>query len=418
MTTILHKLRAEPGKIGKEILLRRADTFDKEMFKLAYDMSKMYNLKFNHINWNTVKPLHDMDKIVLNSLLSRSVTGMAARELVEAHCKQYGDLVKLICNKDLDCGVSATTLNKVFGKGFVPVFEVQLATEVDIADVTLPIAGQLKYNGVRVIAIIEDQGVTFKTRNGKEFKFPFLAERLAPLRQAAPYDFILDGELAIGDSKGTNHTDVSGIVNSAIKGTPINGLFHPNLVFNCFDCLPLKEFYAQECTHIYVSRFEQTKNILMALYSINSEHQKYVKLAETYEFSTREAIQAKFEDVLANGYEGLILKKWNHKYTYKRSKDWIKLKAVDTVDLVCTSVEEGTGKYEGMIGALVCEGIVEGYQVEVRVGSGLTDNDRAKSVLDYIDHKIEIKYNTVIQDRLTGQHSLFLPRFVTIRGDL
>lgn len=418
MTTILHKLRAEPGKIGKELILRKADTFDKEMFKFAYDMSKMYNLKFNHINWHTVKPLHDMDILVLNKLATKVVTGSAARELVEEHCKQYGDLVKLICNKDLDCGVSATTLNKVFGKSFVPVFEVQLATEVPIADVTLPITGQLKYNGVRVIAIIEDQGVTFKTRNGKEFKFPILAERLAPLRQAAPYDFILDGELAIGDSKGTNHTDVSGIVNSAIKGTSINGLIHYNLVFNCFDCLPLKEFYSQQCTHIYAARFEQLKNILVALYSINVEHNKYVKLAETYEFDSREAIQAKFDAILAEGYEGLILKKWNHKYTFKRSKDWIKLKAIDTVDLVCTGVEEGTGKYEGMIGALECRGIVQGYPVIVRVGSGLTDNDRAKKASDYIDHKIEILYNTVIQDRLTGNYSLFLPRFVTIRGDL
>jgi DNA ligase-1 len=418
MTTILHKLRAEPGKIGKEVILRKANTFDKEMFKLAYDMSKMYNLKFNHISWSTVNSLHDMDKILLNNLANRSVTGTAARELVESHCKQYGDLVKLICNKDLDCGVSATTLNKVFGKGFVSVFEVQLATEVAIADVTLPIAGQIKYNGVRVIAIIEDKGVTFKTRNGKEFKFPFLAERLAPLRQAVPYDFILDGELAIGDSKGTNHTDVSGIVNSAIKGTPISGIFHPNLVFNCFDFLPLKEFYAQECTHVYAARFAQVRNMLMALYCINSEHEKYVKIAETYEFNTREAIQAKFEEVLANGYEGLILKKWSHKYTYKRSKDWIKLKAVDTADLVCVSIEEGTGKYEGMIGALVCEGLVKDHWVRVSVGSGLTDNDRDKRAIDYLYHKIEIKYNTIIQDRVTEEYSLFLPRFVTIRGDL
>lgn len=418
MNTILHQLRAEPGKIGKEIILRKADTFDKEMFKLAYDMSKMYNLKFNHINWQTVKPLQDTDKVVLNALLLKTVTGNIARAIVEEHCKIYGDLVKLICNKDLDCGVSATTLNKVFGKGFVPVFEVQLATEVPIADVTLPITGQLKYNGIRVIAIIEDQGVTFKTRNGKEFKFPALAERLAPLRQAALYDFILDGELAIGDSKGTNHTDVSGIVNSAIKGTPINSIFHSNLVFNCFDCLPLAEFYSQKCTHIYAARFEQLKNILIALYSMNIEHNKFVKLAETYEFDSREAIQAKFDAILADGYEGLILKKWNHKYTFKRSKDWIKLKAIDTVDLVCTGIEEGTGKYEGMIGALECRGTVQGYPVIVRVGSGLTDKDRAKPYSDYIDHKIEILYNTVIQDRLTSNYSLFLPRFITIRGDL
>ena len=74
----------------------------------------------------------------------------------------------------------------------------------------------------------------------------------------------------------------------------------------------------------------------------------------------------------------------------------------------------GTGKYEGMIGSLICESS-DGI-VKVSVGSGLTDEDRKKPVEDYIDKIIAINYNGKITNKQNEQ-SLFLPIYLETRFD-
>lgn len=405
---LLHKLKQTNSRIEKEALLRTADTFDKKVFHYAYNQNQTYGVKFSHINWNNVRQAEQTTFILLDKLAARELTGNLAREEIDKHVEQHGELIKLICNQDLDCGVTATTLNKVFGKGFVPQFKVQLAVEVPIEKCPLPCLGQLKYNGVRVVALVNNQGVKFKTRNGKEFEYPLLAEKLHKARQYSSGDFVFDGELSFGDSRGTNHTKVSGIVNSAIHGSPIRQTLH----YNIFDCLPMEVFLDQKETLPYNNRFADAEIIITQL------DDDLVRLAETYDFYSHEDIDYKFADMLEKGYEGLILKSWRHTYKYKRSKDWIKLKAIKTADIHCTGYIEGTGKYEGQIGSLVCSGTVEGKYVEVDVGTGLTDADRAADPMDYEGHYIEIKYNEVIRNKEDTGWTLFLPRFINLRMDI
>lgn len=405
---VLHKLRKTSSRIEKELILKSADTFEKKVFQYTYNPDLTFGIKYNYIDWKTVRQPEQIMFVILDKLAKRELTGNAARDEVEHYAEQHGDLIKLICNKDLDCGVTATTLNKVFGKGFVPQFKVQLATEVAIEDCPLPIIGQIKYNGVRVIAFITNKSVKFRTRNGKFFEYPELKEKLLKAHEYCPGDYVLDGELTFGDSSNSDHTQVSGLVNSAIHGSPIR----QTLIFNVFDGMSIETFMHQKDTLQYGARFDTCKTIVEKL------DENIVRLAETYEFYTHNDIQNKFDKMLAKGFEGLILKSWQHKYSFKRSKDWIKLKAIKTADLKCTGYIEGTGKYQGGIGALCCEAMVEGKWVEVNVGSGLSDADRFADPVDYEGNMIEVKYNTIIQDAVTGQWSLFLPRFVTIRGDL
>jgi len=142
-----------------------------------------------------------------------------------------------------------------------------------------------------------------------------------------------------------------------------------------------------------------------------------LELAVTNEAHNKEAVEELYEEVIAQNYEGLILKRADHLYTFKRSKDWVKLKEIKTADLKCVGVQEGTGKYEGMIGALMCEGMVEGKFVTVNVGSGLSDVQRSLDDIQYIGETIEVKYNSVIRDSVTNQFSLFLPRYAIARFD-
>lgn len=404
---ILHSLKGIGSTLMKEEILRNASDNDKRVFRYAYDPYRMYFQKFktDDIDWSTVQEPEEEMFNILNHLAGRDVTGAAARALVVAHAEEYGDLIKLICNKDLDVGVSVTTLNKVYGKGFVPKFSVQLAEQEDIKNVSVPITGQIKYNGTRVVARWDGSMVVFKTRNGHSFEFPELHEAL---RGTAFRHGVWDGELCFGDSQGRNHAEISGVVNSAIKGTPIRG--GRGIVYNVFDFMSLEDFDANECHKTYRERYHDLQYSFLP-----SAH---IKVADTFEFTTLEEIQTKFDEVLEQRYEGLILKQWNHLYKFKRSKDWIKLKAERDATLEVLNIIPGEGKYNGLIGALQCEGIVDGKHVIVDVGSGLTDEDRAKPAVDYVGKKIDVVYNEVIANKRDNTFKLFLPRFVCVRGDL
>ena len=75
-------------------------------------------------------------------------------------------------------------------------------------------------------------------------------------------------------------------------------------------------------------------------------------------------------------------------------------------------VQPGIGKYEGMIGALLCES--EDGVIKVSVGSGLKDDDRLTDV--YTGKIISVKYNERITNK-AGEQSLFLPIFHQLRED-
>ncbi len=403
---IINSLRLYSSTLDKQKVLQTLTTeLEKKMFQWAYDPFKTYKQKFNYLNMDGLGEVREDMFDLLNKLASRELSGNEARTAVIMYADKYGDLIKLVCNKDLDCGVSAATLNTVFGKHFIPKFEIQLAKEVDIAKLSYPILGQLKYNGARVITLVQDGVITFKSRGGHEFAYPELKEAIGDIGP----DYMLDGELTFGDSQGTDHTAVSGMVNSAIKGTPIRrGL---NLIYHIFDAMPLSDFNSQSCASIYEQRLSSVRSIVA--YINNSK----VQVANTYHFTTRQEIEKQYTSLLELGYEGLILKYPSHKYTFKKNANWIKMKATDTVDLLCTDYVEGEGKYQGMIGALVCEGWVDGKHVRVGVGSGLKDEDRDQDPHTYVGKVIEVKYNKVIEDTKTGNWSLFLPRFVIVRKD-
>ena len=96
-------------------------------------------------------------------------------------------------------------------------------------------------------------------------------------------------------------------------------------------------------------------------------------------------------------------------------KDQIKFKGEETTSLHVVGTQDGRegSKYEGQIGALICES--EDGELMVNVGSGLTDEDRLRT--DFIGKIIEVKYNAKIKSKGSNTWSLFLPRYLEIRND-
>jgi DNA ligase 1 len=105
-------------------------------------------------------------------------------------------------------------------------------------------------------------------------------------------------------------------------------------------------------------------------------------------------------------------------YECKRSHAWLKAKPFIEVTLTIIDVEEGTGRNEGRLGAVVCSGQDDGKDIRVNVGSGFTDDNRSAFWADsdaLIGQLVEVRADAVTQNQ-DGTYSLRFPRFKTFRG--
>ena len=405
---LLERLMNTSSRIEKEMLLRGITEHEKKTFIYAYDPTAIYHHKFADIDVDLDRLGEPSEELfdLLDFIIEQKSSSSFVRDQIEEFADENGDLIKLIINKDLRCGVSATTFNKV-SHDKIPQFKVQLAKDVELAKVSFPCTAQIKYDGVRLVLINKKGIVKFFTRNGKEVPLPELKERLESL---SLIDYVLDGEIVFKAGLQEGRTTISGMINSAMHGGTID---ESAIDYFIFDGMPLNMWELQKCSRTYHERLKYIKLILDALSITGS----YLHEALMIMVNDLEEAENFFEGVLAMGYEGLILKHLSHHYTFKRSADWVKVKETKTTELICRLIEPGNGKYQGMVGALLCQGVVEGKEINVSVGSGLTDDGRNAPFETYLNKTIEVKYNSIIQDSKTGKWSLFLPRFVTLRND-
>ena len=163
-------------------------------------------------------------------------------------------------------------------------------------------------------------------------------------------------------------------------------------------------FVDGECPMPYSERLDRITNTT-----------EKVQCIHTYDVQNIDEANEIFQRFLDQGEEGIMLKTTSHIWENKRSKHLIKFKAELDCDLKVVGYQEGTGKYQGQMGALICES--EDGQLQVNVGSGFNDEDRKKLTKEVVEGKvITVKYNARIQSK-NGDESLFLPIFVEVRED-
>ena len=405
--TMLRELAQARGQAKISVLKRYNKEEIKTFLVYTYDTGFVYHIKPGPIEvmqcFDRTEPLH-MDEItLLESLHRKKITGNVARDAVTRVASAHGLLIKLILARDLKCGVAATTINKAM-PGLIPQFKAMKAKEVPLEKVVFPCYAQLKYDGVRLITTIKDNRVTFRTYNGKVVNLPKMAKTLVGYID----NVMLDGEITIRGGKMADRTSVSSMINSAMHGGRI---LEDKLEYAIFDCMSVGDFEATRCREPYTYRYRDAAAIVETIDS------PLVAIARNQIVNSPIEVEALAKQLYTDKMEGLILKHPAHMYTFKRSKDWVKIKETKTADLTVLSVEEGKGKYQGMIGALVCSGKVEGQNITVEVGSGLSDAQRMLSPDYFIDETVEVKYNSVILNTKTYLWSLFLPRFVCVRFD-
>jgi DNA ligase-1 len=117
---------------------------------------------------------------------------------------------------------------------------------------------------------------------------------------------------------------------------------------------------------------------------------------------------------LAMGCDGTVLKRKDSLYEFKRTKTWLKVKPALDVDCKVIGMEEGTGKHEGRMGALIV--MPENQCVSTKVGTGFTDAERQW----WHENLKKMVFNTWIEvtyRKVNPSGRLVEPRFVRIRYD-
>jgi hypothetical protein len=350
----------------------------------------------------------------LYDLSSRNVTGNAAieylRMLLASLSPDDAKVLERVIEKDLKCGVQVSTANAVWS-GLIKEYPVMLCSgfEQKLVDkVKFPALVQLKMDGMRFNAIVRDGKVEYRSRNGKEIQLLGKLD-MEFITLAGDIDCVFDGELLVVDNGGIlDRQTGNGILNKANKGT-ISDKEASMVRATVWDVIPYAYFVDAYCPTAYSTRFNSLSTL------INKNKPEKISLVNNWEVNTIEEAHTLFEGLLAQGQEGIILKDKSGVWEDKRAKHQIKFKGELECDLKIVAVEEGTGKYAGMLGAIICESA--DAIIKVNVGSGFNDEHRKNLWKEnLIDKIVAVKYNARIKNK-QGEESLFLPIFVEIRDD-
>lgn len=353
----------------------------------------------------------------LKKLTNRTVTGNAAIELLTDMLGSLDEgnakVLERIIQKDLKCGVAAATVNAVW-KDMIHEYPCMLCSGYEdklISKFKFPAMVQLKMDGMRFNAIVRNGNVEFRSRNGKEVN---LLGNLAAdfISLSGGMDVVFDGELLVAsDGNIMDRQTGNGILNKAVKGT-ISADEAKCVSATLWDVIPYEDFIVGYSDSSYQDRFDRLQKLDLSSGRIRLvEYQTVQDIGEAREV---------FNTYLAAGQEGIILKDLSGTWEDKRVKHQIKFKGELECDLEVVGYEEGTGKYVGQLGALVCRSrSTDAEPITVNVGSGFNDANRTElwSVRDNLLGKIvALKYNSRIKNKQGGD-SLFLPIFLELRED-
>lgn len=319
--------------------------------------------------------------------------------------KDLKELYKCMILKDLKINCNSKIINKVW-TNLIPTFDIQLAENyfdrldyIQDKDITIT----PKLDGHRTLVFVHNKdNIQFFTRQGKEIDG--LNQIKEELKNNKFKGMILDGEIitTYNISPNEQYKETSKLLRK--KGDK------ENLKMVVFDYISIDDFNNKKSNINYGE-----KEI------ISFENKKFIENIEIlyrgrYDNSTVNDLLQKLTD---NNYEGLMININNLPYQFKRSKNLLKVKKMQTADVLVKSIEEGTGKNKNKLGAIEIEFEYQGNRYACHCGSGFNDEQRElyfnnKELL--LNKVVEVQYFEITQND-KGTYGLRFPVFKHIRED-
>lgn len=428
---VFKEIEKEPSRIGKELILQNneGNTEFREALEFLLNPYIITGISTKKMRKRFKKS--DIDEAVqeecikdfksLIEYLKRHNSGKdvdikrVQHFMVNQDDKEIGNFIYKFTTKDLKLGISAKTVNKVYGANTIPNFAVQLAESFEKKQDK--IKGKfyvtLKLDGNRCVAIKENGIVKFFSRKGRPI------EGMMELEEQFSHfpDGVYDGEILLINKDNLPSDQLFRATQKVVRKDGQK----KNLEFYIFDLLPVSQFKLGKSKNTY----EQRRNQLDILpFHIESKSGKPFDetcpnihiLSVLYEGDDKSVIPVLLKGVEEQGLEGLMINMGEGLYECKRTANLQKVKTMKSADLLVMGVEEGTGRNEGRLGAVLVE-----YKGGItKVGTGFSDEQRDYywNNPDEITGKvIEVQFFEESKDEKTGLPSLRFPVFKGIRDD-
>ncbi|UQT03818.1 DNA ligase [Serratia phage vB_SmaP-Kaonashi] len=137
----------------------------------------------------------------------------------------------------------------------------------------------------------------------------------------------------------------------------------------------------------YRAEYSKRRKLMAELMHRNGS----LAVPETYVATTEEEVDSHYAAMVAAGFEGSMVKRWDFEYVYGRTIAWMKLKPEEERDGEITGFTQGKGEFEGLIGS-----------VEIRFADGSTTScsgfslalrrDFTESPERYIGRIVEVRF--------------------------
>lgn len=232
-----------------------------------------------------------------------------------------------------------------------------------------------KLDGYRTMALIRRDAVRLLSRRGNDNtrEFPRIASEL---REMAQHETVYDGEVVALDEQGRPSFQLlQGHMMPWLKARARGAEQPAAIIYFVFDILYLDGYDLTKAT------LRDRKQVLASSLTPSTG----VRLIEYFP----DQGEAVYQAALGQGFEGVIAKRFDSVYQPgRRSRDWLKIKAVLTDEFVIGGYSQGLGSRAQAFGAL----LVGQYDESARliysghVGTGFDENSlvRLKQTLDNI----------------------------------
>lgn len=355
----------------------------------------------------------------LEDLLEYISTNNTGRDSDIAYCqfyiskltddKELQDFIKSIITKSLKLGIDVKTVNKVYGKDFIPTLDVMLGTSIEKCKIPQGTWFSIsqKLNGSRCFYY---KGKLY-TRQGKVYTgcehIIKDIKRLDREYKFDEYEWVYDGELILKDTTLSDSEAFQkgvGIANS-------DNETKEELKFVIFDTLPVSDFENGQSRSSYQARKILLQNYKLRISALNLANIEIVPMF--YEGTDQREIWKWLDYAEQNDMEGVMVN-LDAPYECRRVKTLMKVKKFYTLDLKVVDIVEGDGRLKGTLGALV----VDYKGNTVNVGTGFSDEQRKEFWVNkdsIIGRVIEVKYKEITKNKDTQLESLQFPVFVSLR---
>ncbi|OAG29643.1 DNA ligase 1 [Nematocida displodere] len=316
------------------------------------------------------------------------VLGMEAVKEAYAQLPSFARLITLMQSRGLS-GLSSSLITPGY-----PLRPMLAMAEKDPASVLerfskSSFSVEYKYDGERVQAHSYGGRIDLFSR-GLEKSTERFSQILQPLREAfaGEGDFIIDGEIVAYDRVQNKILPFQVLSNRKRKVTEHNAnKEESDIALFIFDMLylnkPLTKLSLTERREILKESFNETAGSVMVVSSTDFSNDQDL-----------DALNGIFNQSLASGCEGVMIKSTDASSTYepsKRSQKWIKLKAdyitgmCDTLDLLVIGAYTGKGKRTGVHGGFLLGCFNENGDIETvtKLGTGFSEAQLSALVSEF-----------------------------------